>query len=59
MLTNFETIKKQIKKLIDLEKKVESEEWETMSKKEKAGVNNTIAKLLKDAAPPPGLLTEP
>lgn len=48
MLTNFETIKKQIKKLVDLEKKTESEEWEAMSKKDKAKVNNEIAKLLKD-----------
>jgi len=36
MLTNFETLKKQIKKLNDLEKLTESEEWGKMIKKEKA-----------------------
>lgn len=47
MLTNFETLKKQIKKLQDLEKKTESEEWEKLSKKEKAAINREIVKLSK------------
>jgi small subunit ribosomal protein S2 len=48
MLTNFETLKKQIKKFNDLEKLTESEEWEKMSKKEKSIVNKQIEKLNKN-----------
>jgi len=44
-LTNFETLRKQIKKLKDLEAKTKSEEWEKMSKKEKLKVNKEIDKL--------------
>lgn len=48
MITNFETLKKQIKKFGDLEKITESEEWDGMTKKEKAVVNKEIAKLTKN-----------
>jgi small subunit ribosomal protein S2 len=45
MLTNFETLKKQIKKFNDLEKMTLSEEWEKMTKKDKSKVNKEIEKL--------------
>jgi len=48
MLTNFETLKKQIKKFNELEKLAESEEWEKMSKKAKSVVNKQIEKLNKN-----------
>jgi len=48
MLTNFETLKKQIKKFNDLEKMTESEEWEKMTKKAKSLVNKEIGKLNKN-----------
>jgi len=47
MLTNFDTLKKQIKKFNDLEKLTESEDWDKMSKKEKSVVNKQIEKLNK------------
>ncbi|MDD5731752.1 MAG: 30S ribosomal protein S2 [Patescibacteria group bacterium] len=47
MLTNFDTLKKQIKKFNDLEKLTESEEWEKMTKKAKSVVNKQIEKLNK------------
>lgn len=48
MLTNFETLKKQIKKMNDLEKLTESPEWEKMTKKAKSVVNKQIEKLNKN-----------
>lgn len=48
MLTNFETLKKQIKKFNDLEKKTTSEDWDKLSKKEKSTINKEIAKLNKN-----------
>jgi len=48
MLTNFETLKKQIKKINDLEKLVESPEWNTMIKKEKSMISKEIIKLNKN-----------
>lgn len=48
MLTNFETLKKQIKKFNDLEKLTESPEWEKMTKKAKSVVNKQIEKLNKN-----------
>lgn len=47
LLTNFETLRKQIKKLKDLEEKVGGEEWEKFSKKEKLKVNKEIDRLNK------------
>jgi small subunit ribosomal protein S2 len=48
MLTNFETLKKQIKKFNDLEALAISEKWEGMTKKEKSRVNKEIEKLNKN-----------
>jgi small subunit ribosomal protein S2 len=48
MLTNFETLKKQIKKFNELEALTLSPEWEEMSKKEKSKVNKAIDKLTKN-----------
>lgn len=44
-LTNFTTIKKALKKLDDLEKTREQEEWATLTKKEKAYIEEKIKKL--------------
>jgi len=48
MLTNFETLKKQIKKFNDLEALTNSEKWEGMTKKEKSRINKEIEKLNKN-----------
>ena len=48
MLTNFETLKKQIKKFNDLEALTVNDKWEGMTKKEKSRVNKEIEKLNKN-----------
>uniref|UniRef100_A0A7C4R591 Small ribosomal subunit protein uS2 n=1 Tax=candidate division CPR3 bacterium TaxID=2268181 RepID=A0A7C4R591_UNCC3 len=49
MLTNFETLKKQIKKFNDLDLLTQNEEkWSKMTKKEKSSVNKEIEKLTRN-----------
>lgn len=48
MLTNFETLKKQIKKFNDLDALTNSDKWSEMTKKEKARVEKEIEKLNKN-----------
>lgn len=48
MLTNFETLKKQIKKLEKLENMAGTPEWDTLNKKEKSVIGKEVEKLLKN-----------
>jgi len=46
LLTNFDVIKKNIKKLEELENKKETEEWEKLTKKEKLLIEKEIKRLI-------------
>lgn len=47
-LTNFETIKRNIKRMVDLEAAKQSDEYKDYTKKEKAGLDKQLARLIRD-----------